>query len=150
MIDFINIGENISDEMLAAYIDGNSTSTESSMIQNALGNDEILIEAIDIVNDSIPFGNGDWRTEFGSSGISELASLSIAGFDNYLSFGIIDGLHRSEDSLFGDSFDFGLAVTDPTDPVEDDHPANDESGMMDGSEPWENNDEISNIDNINY
>lgn len=150
MIDFMNIRENISDEMLAAYIDGNATPEESSMIQNALGNDELLTEAIDIVNDSIPFGNGDWGTVFSSPGISELVPSSIAGVDSNLSFGIAEKHPIGEDNLFGDSLDFGLAATAPTDHVEDDHPSNDESSMMDGSEKWENIDDFSNMDNFNY
>lgn len=150
MIDFMNIEENISDEMLAAYIDGNATPEESSMIQNALGNDELLTEAIDIVNDSIPFGNGDWGTDFNSLGILELVPTSIAGIENNLSLGITEEHPIGGDSLFGDSFDFGLAAAAPTDQVEDDHPSDDKSDMMDGSEEWESIDDFSNMDNLNY
>lgn len=150
MIDFLNIGENISDEMLAAYIDGNATPEESSMIQNALGNDELLTEAIDIVNDSIPFGNGDWGTVFSSSDISELVPSSIASVDSNLPFGIAKEQPIDGESLFEDTFGFGLAATAPTEIVEDDHPSNDESDMMDGSEKWESTDDFSNMDNLNY
>lgn len=150
MIDFMNMGENISDEMLAAYIDGNATPKESSMIQNVLGNDELLTEAIDIVNDSISFGNGDWGTVFSSSDISELVPSSIADIDNNLSLGITEEHTIVGDSLFGDSFDLGLVTTDSTDQVEDDHPSNDESGMVDDSETWESTDDFSNMDNLNY
>ena len=146
--DLLNSG--ISDELLAAYIDGNVTPEESLMIQNAIGSDDLLSEAIDIVNDSIPFGNGDWGTEFGRNSISELDPPSIADFDNLFSFGIIDGLHTGEDSLFGDSLDFGLAVADSTYPLEDCHPAKDETDMIDGSETWESTDDFSNMNNLNY
>lgn len=150
MIDFMNIGENISDEMLAAYIDGNATPEESSMIQNALGNDELLTEAIDIVNDSIPFGNGDWGTVFSSPGISELVPSSIASIDNNHFLGITEEHPIGGDSMFGNSFDFGLAAADPSEAVENDNPSNEESGMMDGSEKWESTDDFSNMDNLNY
>ena len=150
MIDFLNIGENISDEMLAAYIDGNATPKETSMIQNVLGNDELLTEAIDIVNDSISFGNGDLGTVFSSSDISELVPSSIADIDTNLSLGITEEHTIVGDSLFEDSFDFGLVTTDSTDQVEDDHPSNDESSMVDDSETWESTDDFSNMDNLNY
>lgn len=150
MIDFMNIGDNISDEMLAAYIDGNATPEESSVIQNALGNDELLTESIDIVNDSIPFGNGNRGTDFNSPGISELVPSSIVGIDNNLLGGISEEHPIGGGILFGDSSDYGLVAVDPTDYVEDNHPSNDESDMMDGSEKWESTDDFSNMDNLNY
>lgn len=48
MIDW---NDNISDEMLAAYLDGNANMEECSMIQNQMGSDSMLSEVIDIVND---------------------------------------------------------------------------------------------------
>ena len=48
MIDW---NDNISDEMLAAYIDGNANMEECSLIQNQMGSDSMLSEVIDIVND---------------------------------------------------------------------------------------------------
>ena len=48
MIDW---NDNISDEMLAAYLDGNASMEECSLIQNQMGSDSILSEVIDIVND---------------------------------------------------------------------------------------------------
>lgn len=48
MIDW---NDNISDEMLAAYLDGNANMEESSLIQNQMGSDSMLSEVIDIVND---------------------------------------------------------------------------------------------------
>ena len=43
--------DNISDEMLAAYLDGNASMEECSLIQNQMGSDSMLSEIIDIVND---------------------------------------------------------------------------------------------------
>jgi len=51
MIDFKDFNENISDEMLAAYIDGNATPEEVGMIQSQLINDDSLSEVIDISSD---------------------------------------------------------------------------------------------------
>lgn len=48
MIDW---NDNISDEMLAAYPDGNANMEECSLIQSQMGSDSILSEVIDIVND---------------------------------------------------------------------------------------------------
>ena len=48
MIDW---NDNISDEMLAAYIDGNANMEECSFIQSQMGGDSMLSEVIDIVND---------------------------------------------------------------------------------------------------
>ena len=48
MIDW---NDNISDEMLAAYLDGNANMEECSLIQDQMGSDSMLSEVIDIVND---------------------------------------------------------------------------------------------------
>ena len=55
MIDW---NDNISDEMLAAYLDGNSNMEECSLIQDQMGNDSMLSEVIDIVNDINQLGLG--------------------------------------------------------------------------------------------
>ena len=43
--------DNISDEMLAAYLDGNASMEECSLIQDQIKSDSMLSEVIDIVND---------------------------------------------------------------------------------------------------
>lgn len=48
MIDW---NDNISDEMLAAFLDGNASTEECSLIQDQMGSDSMLSEVIDIVND---------------------------------------------------------------------------------------------------
>ena len=55
MIDW---NDNISDEMLAAYLDGNANMEECSLIQNKMGSDSMLSEVIDIVNDINQLGLG--------------------------------------------------------------------------------------------
>ena len=49
--------DNITDEMLAAYIDGNATPMEAALIADSMQQDDLLAEAIDIVNDSMNMGN---------------------------------------------------------------------------------------------
>ena len=73
MIDFKDFNENISDEMLAAYIDGNATPFESSLIESTLDVDNFLSESLDIANDTISFGsNFDWDIHKGDYGFWEL------------------------------------------------------------------------------
>ena len=48
MIDW---NDNISDEMLAAYLDGNANMEECSLIQSQMCSDSMLSEVIDIAND---------------------------------------------------------------------------------------------------
>ncbi|MEE1365930.1 MAG: hypothetical protein UHE93_04545 [Muribaculaceae bacterium] len=55
MIDW---NDNISDEMLAAYLDGNANMEECSLIQDQMANDSMLSEVIDIVNDINQLGLG--------------------------------------------------------------------------------------------
>ena len=55
MIDW---NDNISDEMLAAYLDGNANMEECSLIQGQMGSDSMLSEVIDIVNDINQLGLG--------------------------------------------------------------------------------------------
>lgn len=58
MIDF---SENISDEMLAAYIDGNTTTEENAKILNSLNENDILAESLEIVKDSISLNDDEWN-----------------------------------------------------------------------------------------
>lgn len=52
MIDFLKFNDDISDEMLAAYIDGNSTENETLLIEKSLKEDSLLSEIVDIAHDS--------------------------------------------------------------------------------------------------
>jgi hypothetical protein len=47
--------ENISDELLAAFLDGNAIPIESLLVQNAIGNDINIAELINIASDTIKF-----------------------------------------------------------------------------------------------
>ena len=69
--DILNSG--ISDELLAAYIDGNTTESENQLIESSLNGNSILAEAYEIANDSVSFGsNFDWELHKGDFGFWEL------------------------------------------------------------------------------
>lgn len=74
MKDFSRYLENhISDELLAAYIDGETTKEENELIDKSINEDSILSEIHDIVNDSISFGSGfDWELHKDDFGFWEL------------------------------------------------------------------------------
>ena len=99
MIDW---NDNISDEMLAAYLDGNTNMEECSLIQDQMGSDSMLSEVIDIVNDinhlGLTMGNdnlimnsmdGNWDWNNGMDIISSpLQSIpeyndSLSQFDSF-------------------------------------------------------------------
>lgn len=73
MIDFNGFSNNISDEMLAAYIDGNAIENEKSLIENSMSDNSMLSEAVDIANDTTSFGsNFDWDLHDGDYSFCEL------------------------------------------------------------------------------
>lgn len=74
MKDFKDILNNdISDELLAAYIDGNTTESENALIENALNDDSMLAEACEIVSDNVSFGSDlDWDIHKGDFGFWEM------------------------------------------------------------------------------
>lgn len=145
MIDFLDYDDGISDEMLAAYIDGNSTSDENLIIQNALGSDELLTEAIDIANDCAPFGNGDWGETFGSNNMPELRLSSIADL-GHQHLSCAESLTLGGDDLFGDLYDLGLAVTDAPESPEDNQLSSNDLGLTDSTDSWQNTEDINNMD----
>ena len=69
--DFLN--NSISDELLAAYIDGNTTESENALIEHALNGDAMFAEANEIARDCVSFGsNFDWELHKGDFGFWEL------------------------------------------------------------------------------
>lgn len=73
MIDFNSFSENISDEMLAAYIDGNTTESENLLIEISKSDGSMLAEVVDIVNDATSFGSDfNWDLHKGDYGFWEL------------------------------------------------------------------------------
>lgn len=108
---------NITDEMLAAYIDGNATPMESALISDTMMHDDMLAEAIDIVNDSMSMNtdllgntdlfstglnNGleDWFPTNGTDAFSTMPDVSNALDGN-------DGLPplSNDNDFMNDSFD---------------------------------------------
>ena len=58
--DILNSG--ISDELLAAYIDGNTTESENALIESNLNDDSMLAEAYKIANDCVSIGSSkEWE-----------------------------------------------------------------------------------------
>lgn len=55
MIDFKDFNEQISDEMLAAYLDGNATTEEIGAIHSQIVNDDLLSEVIDVASESLNY-----------------------------------------------------------------------------------------------
>lgn len=109
MIDW---NDNISDEMLAAYLDGNANMEECSLIQNQVGSDPMLSEVIDIVNDinhlGLTTGNdnlimnsmdGNWDWNNGMD-ITSSPLLTIPEYNNDL-----PQLDSFDNGFDGDSYD---------------------------------------------
>ena len=109
MIDW---NDNISDEMLAAYLDGNANMEECSLIQNQMESDSMLSEVIDIVNDINHLGltmgndnlimnpmdsNWDWNN---GMDIASTPLLTIPDYNDSLS-----QFDSFDNGFDGDSFD---------------------------------------------
>ena len=104
--DLLNSG--ISDELLAAYIDGNTTASENALIENALNDNSMLSEAYEIANDGISFGEqSDWDIYDGDYGFLEMglppvidAIDMVTQNQSYdLDFGNNSDLFGSDDNL---------------------------------------------------
>lgn len=85
MIDNKDFNENISDEILAAYIDGNATPEESSLIENAFASDSMLSESLDLISDTISFGtNFDRGLHKGDYGFWELGLPPVISEEDFV------------------------------------------------------------------
>ena len=75
--------DNISDEMLAAFIDGNTTPEENAEINSVLENDEQFAEASDVAQDSLSFEEklDLWKGDYG---FWELGLPPVLGEEDYL------------------------------------------------------------------
>lgn len=94
MIDFNDFNGTISDEMLAAYIDGNVTESEKSLIENTLSSDSLLSEAVDIANDTTSFENHfDWELHEGDYGFWELGLPPILNEDSVMTTADMDNIY---------------------------------------------------------
>lgn len=77
MIDW---NDNITDEMLAAYIDGNADANECSLIEQEISEDSLLSEAVDIVSDINAFEQDTYPTL-----LPTLGNIWSSGIDAMLS-----------------------------------------------------------------
>lgn len=85
MIDFINY--EISDELLAAYVDGKTSLMENAIVENSINSDSQLLEVFDIVHDSISFGGfEDLDIHKGDFGFWELGLPPIITEDDIINF----------------------------------------------------------------
>ena len=103
MIDW---NDNISDEMLAAYLDGNANMEECSLIQSQMGSDSMLSEVIDIVNDinhlGLTMGNDNLIMNPMDNNIDWNSGMDIISFP-------LQSIPEYNDSLSQfDSFDNGF------------------------------------------
>lgn len=109
MKDFNDLlNRSISDEQLAAYIDGNTTASENALIENALNADSMLSEAYEIANDGISFGEkSDWDIYDGDYGYLEMGlppvidalDMVTQNQNNGLDFGDDNNLFGSDDNF---------------------------------------------------
>ena len=116
--DFLN--STISDELLAAYIDGKTTESEDQLIESSLNGDSILSEAYEIVHDGVSIGsNFDWELHKGDFGFWELGLPPAVTEDkvdiwqnndnNLVENNMVD-MFSSQMHLFGEA---GENVSDP-------------------------------------
>ena len=115
----------ISDELLAAYIDGNTTGSENALIENALNGDSMLSEAYEIASDSVSFGEKtDWDIynsdygflEMGLPPVIDALEMVSQNQDYGLSFGNDNDLfgsdsYSSSNDLYGDNDKMGFDNT---------------------------------------
>lgn len=121
--DLLNSG--ISDELLAAYIDGNTTESENQLIESALNGDSMLSEAYEIANDSVSFGsNTDWDIYNGDYGFLEMGlppiidALNMGSQNQDYGFSFSNGndlfgseTYPSSNDLYGDNDKMGFDDT---------------------------------------
>lgn len=96
ILDNVFFDNGISDELLAAYIDGNTTKSENVLIENALNGDSMLSEVCEIASDSVSFGEKtEWDIYNGDYGFGEMGLPPI-----------VDALEMvSQNQDYGLSFD---------------------------------------------
>lgn len=126
MIDFNDFNENITDEMLAAYIDGNATESEKSLIENSIPDDSMLSEAVDIANDATSLDNSfDWDLHKCDYGFWELGLPPVLNEDDVMvaadsinSFSFEDMVnHVVSEQLSGDYHVWGESGENTGDPI---------------------------------
>lgn len=121
MKDFNELLNNgISDELLAAYIDGNTTESENQLIKSSLNGSSILSETYEIVHDSVSFeSNFDWELHNGDFGFWEQGLPPVVtedevdiwqSNDNNLVENNMEDIFSSQMHVYGEA---GENVSDP-------------------------------------
>ena len=108
MIDW---NDNISDEILAAYLDGNADAEETLLVESLLGNDPMISEVIDIVNDMNNLG----LSMDNSNLVTNQMGIDI-GWDymtDSVSAPLLSAPEYNEGMPFPDSFHYGLENEGP-------------------------------------
>ena len=122
ILDNVFFDNGISDELLAAYIDGNTTKSENALIENALNGDSMLSEVCEIASDSVSFGEKtDWDIynddygflEMGLPPIVDALEMVSQNQDYGLSFDNDNELfgsdsYLSSNDLYGDNDKMGF------------------------------------------
>lgn len=125
ILDNVFFDNGISDELLAAYIDGNTTKSENALIENALNGDSMLSEVCEIASDSVSFGEKtDWDIynddygflEMGLPPIVDALEMVSQNQDYGLSFDNDNELfgsdsYLSSNDLYGDNDKMGFDDT---------------------------------------
>jgi len=112
MIDFKGFNENISDEMLAAYIDGNATEQESTIIESSQNEDTSLDETLDVVRDFISFGEfEDLDIHKGDFGFWELGLPPVITEDDIINFQNNNSMEKNK--TYGYETNYELDTFDP-------------------------------------
>lgn len=98
--------------MLAAYIDGNATEQESSIIESSLNEEISLDETLDIVRDSISFsGFEDLDIHKGDFGFGELGLPPIITEDDIINFQNNNSMAKNK--TYGYESNYELDTFDP-------------------------------------
>lgn len=132
MIDYMKFNDEISDEMLAAYIDGNATMEESALIGDTLDRDCMLSEAFNIVCESMPFRNdANWDT-FNKN--IDLFKVETSDMEDILMQAAIESEHQdsmSQTNLFDGIVLDDLSGTDSSNLADTDSPNFADTDLLD-------------------
>lgn len=124
MKDFVDFLDNdISDELLAAYIDGNTTESEKQLIESSLNGDSMLSEAYEIASDSAYFENNmDWSIYNGDYGFLEMGLPPVIDMLDMVSVNQDYGLSfdNNDDLLGSDNYPMSNGISGYNDNIDND------------------------------
>lgn len=132
----INMDDNISDELLAAYIDGNTTDEENAFVECHIDGDPALAELVDIAQDAAladafgwTVGYDDMAGDNGDAEVVEAIPAAAQGDDGVVVAVLPDSNDDDEGRIFdngGDSFQADAGSIQENGFVGDDMPAGDD------------------------